>query len=647
MVKIRVNLCTIILWLLIALYIFHFGALSILKHEAFKTHAADLGNMDQPIWNTLHGRFVEETKDDGAQAPRLTDHFEPIFLLVSLSFLIYDNVASILIFQTVALALGALPIFWLGRDRLKSEPLGLAFAAVYLLFPALQAANLTEFHASPLAAAPLLFAFYFIEKGRYGLVWPFALLAMSAKEEISLLTFMLGLYVFFVRGRRLQGALLALVSLGWFAIATFIIIPAYSSSGSSIYVGRYASLGGSFAGIARVFFTRPWAILEMLFSLPRLSYLAGLLASAGFFPIFGPQVLALALPVFLANALSDYPAMFSGEFHYSAPIVPFFVVAAICGAEWLLERLSPFLGRKAALSILACWMLLWALGYQHLRGFTPMARNYEIPRIIAHHRLFARFSSQIPSDAKISTTPPLFPHLSHRRVIYLFPVVKDAEYVLLDVSGVTDMHPNDVYRDFLEMVEGDFGILDAADGYILLKRGIAGKELPDAFYDFARAGEVPPEYTMVIDFAPPGGKPLLRFLGFDLVDDYKWRWTKVRLYWEVLGEIPQECRLYPFFLNRAGEVIEDTEERPMVATIWYPPHRWRAGERTVVETVPWDLGEFFTLALSVVSGKDWQAQAKRWGFQVLESDYPVEPAGTWVGLLSFERRGDRLRRVGE
>ncbi len=222
---------------LMALYVANFGALSLLKHGAFQTHTADLGNMDQPIWNTLHGRFVEETKDDGTQGTRLTDHVEPVLALVSLSFLVYDGVESILVVQTVAIALGALPVFWLARRRLRSAWAGVAFAAVYLLLPQLQAANLTEFHAVPLAVAPLLFTVLFIEEEKPLGMWVAGVLALSVKEEIALLVFMLGLYAVIFGKCRVHGGALAALSLVWFALTTFAIIPHYSVSGNSVYVG--------------------------------------------------------------------------------------------------------------------------------------------------------------------------------------------------------------------------------------------------------------------------------------------------------------------------------------------------------------------------------------------------------------------------
>ena len=640
---VRARLPLILVILLIALYMLNFGALSLLKHASFQTHTADLGNMDQPIWNTLQGRFVEETKDDGTQSTRLTDHVEPIFALVSLSFLVYDGVESILILQTLAIAIGALPVYWLARRRLKSDWAAVAFAAVYLLLPALQAANLTEFHAVPLAVTPLLFAFYFIEEEKPLGLWISALLALSVKEEIALLVFMLGLYAVLFRKMKIHGAVLALVSLAWFVSTTFVIIPHFAESGNSVYVGRYESLGGSFSSVLRVTLTRPWGVVELLLSGGRPAYLAGLLSGTGFLSLFSPVVLIMGAPVFLANALSDYPAMFSGEFHYSAPVIPFIIIAAIYGTGWLTDYLSRRgWKRNHVLTVLTVWVFLWSLGYNYFRGFAPWSVDFELPDVTSHHRLFRRFADQIPPDAVISTTPPLFPHLSHRPVIYLFPDVRDAEFVLLNVSGVTDMHPHDVYERFHELADSrEFGIVDAADGYILLKRGAEGfPELPDDFFDFVRVDEPHPQYPIEMDFGD-----YLRFRGFDLSDRYRWQLTKVRLYWEVLKPLPEGMKPYPFFVDDSGQVVEDTTQRPMVTPIWYPPSRWQSGEIIVTDTLPWDLGDAFYLSIGVLWGEDWSMPAQRVPVKAVTSNYLITPFDddTWVRLLRFERHNKRLR----
>jgi uncharacterized membrane protein len=551
--------------------------------------------------------------------------------------------------------LGALPIFWLARDELESQVAGLVFAAVYLLFPALQAANLTEFHAVPLAVSPLLFAFHYTKERDWPKAWLFAILTMSAKEEITLLVLMLGLYALLVQKERLMGGLLALVSLAWFGVATFVIIPHFRMTAETIYTQRYMGLGGSFKGIVLTLLTKPWVVLGILLSGPRLAYLGGLLASVGFLSLFDPPTLLLSAPIYLANALSDYPLMYSGELHYSAPVVPFFIVSAIYGARRLVGWLEKFVGEKGAThwpvrrtkALVLLWLLLCSLGYQRLRGFTPLGPNFDLPRITPHHRLFQRFAAQIPPYAVLSTTPPLFPHLTHRPVIYLFPVVPDdTEYVLLDVAGVTDIHPYDFHRAYQELVEGSsFGILDSADGYILLQRGLGGpSELSDDFCDFARVEVPTPDYPMTVDFGDS-----LRLLGFDLVDDWKWQRVRVRLYWQVLRDMDRDYRLYLAFLGDSDQVLADTIRQPMTVPIWYPTSRWRQGEVVATETLLMvGLGDSFTLGLGVFEGEYWEG-GNRLPAHIVESPYTVRflEDPTWVRLLSFRRERGRLRPVSQ
>ena len=246
------HLPRLLLLTLILAYTVGFSTLSIRLHQAHLTHTADLGQMDLAIWNTSRGRFVQEIKHDFVST-RLTDHVEPIFAPVSLIFWLWNDVRALLILQSFALAIGALPVFLLARSRVRGsgfgvrrsqEWLGLLFAFAYLMFPALQAANLTEFHAIPLAVPFILFAFWFAERGQWGRFAVANILLMAVKEEAALLAFMLGLCViaksqisnlksrFTNLGLRITnsprglatGTLIVLLSLAWFSITTFIII---------------------------------------------------------------------------------------------------------------------------------------------------------------------------------------------------------------------------------------------------------------------------------------------------------------------------------------------------------------------------------------------------------------------------------------
>ena len=653
----------LILCLLILLYLVNFSALSILKHDAFMTHTRDLGNMDQPIWNTLHGRLLEETRADGRQATRLTDHFEPIFIPVSLVFLLWDDVRALLILQTLFLALGAVPVFWIARERFKAKEnplagcwMGVLFAGVYLLFPALQAANLTEFHAAPLAVPLLLCAYYFGRRGDVIPFWAFSLLSLTVKEEVSLLTFMLGLYLLWKGEKRWMGLALAAVSLAWFAVSTFAIIPAagrefYAGLEDSIYFARYGEFGNGPKDIVMNLLRQPVQIIRALTTEERLLYVFGLLASVGFLAIFDLATTLIGLPILMANLLSNYPPMYSGEMHYSALLVPFTMAGAIGGAGWLVDRIARrgWTSRRNARVIIALWLALCSLGYHAIRGYTPLSVRYEAPAVTEHHRLLRRFAAQIPIDAPLSTTAPLFPHFAHRERIHQFPVIVDAEYVLLDAASTTDMHPNDFHQSYLDLFASDFKIVDASDGYVLLHKSLEGAEsLPDEFYDFVRVDAVDPAYTYDIVFGDT-----VRFLGFTLVDDPMWRMTRVRTNWQVLAEPADTLRLYLFFMTREGDVVEDTNQRPMVGTIWYPPSMWQAGDLLQLDTLPRDLGEEFNFCVGVTQSDNWQDIGSRLRVSVAE-DENENPAhvmedGTWVRLHTFVRKrrfsGSRLAPV--
>src|SRR5205085_9606428 len=129
----------------------------------------DMGNMGQAAWNTVHRHpfFFTNLRlpyriEAWNTTTRLSFHVEYIFPVLSLVYLIYPHPESLVVLQTAALALGALPTYALARDVLQIRWLALVFALGYLLFPSLQAMNLYEFHPVALATPLLIAAFLFM-----------------------------------------------------------------------------------------------------------------------------------------------------------------------------------------------------------------------------------------------------------------------------------------------------------------------------------------------------------------------------------------------------------------------------------------------------------------------------------------------------
>src|SRR5579875_2596948 len=102
-----------LLMLAIVVYILVMGFESVLRYVTFKATAFDLGNMDQVLSNTIHGRpfqFTNEAIDWYGPPNRLAVHVEPIMLLVSLLYLLYADPRTLLIFQTLVLVAGPPPV---------------------------------------------------------------------------------------------------------------------------------------------------------------------------------------------------------------------------------------------------------------------------------------------------------------------------------------------------------------------------------------------------------------------------------------------------------------------------------------------------------------------------------------------------------
>ena len=148
----RVGFRASLLGAAIAAYAAGFAALSIAAPRAFNTGRFDLGNMVQAVWSTAHGHPLRMTDLHGEQISRLAAHVDPILVLFAPLWWIWPSPHLLLVVQAVAVALGALPVFWLAASTSASRRAGLGFALAYLLYPATEWLTLNEFHPVALAA---------------------------------------------------------------------------------------------------------------------------------------------------------------------------------------------------------------------------------------------------------------------------------------------------------------------------------------------------------------------------------------------------------------------------------------------------------------------------------------------------------------
>ena len=184
-----------------------------------------------------------------------------------------------------------------------------------------------------------------------------------------------------------------------------------------------------------------------------------------------------------------------------------------------------------------------------------------------------------------------------------------------------------------------YGVIDAADGYVLLRRGAAVRPLPDAFFDFARAPRAEPQYPMIVDFGDA-----VRFLGFDLLPRRDGE-PFYRLYFQALRPLDRDYAVTLYLADERYQLRGATEV-PQRTLVWYPTSRWRPGEtvQVIADTFTWWAGELseFSVGLGILTGTDvWDLSARlRPRIRETELAPRLLGEGTILHLMRF-RQGRR------
>jgi uncharacterized membrane protein len=430
-----------------AAYAVLFVFAAVVHYLVFKTQRPDLGNMVQAIWSARHGHFLEFTTLSGHQRDRLGFHVDPFLLLFVPLFWIRSWPLLLPIVQVLAVASGALPVFWLARKHLGSARAGAHFAFAYLLYPATQFNAFTpgsSFHSVAIAVPLVLYAVWFLDEDRLIAFSVIALVAFTTKEEIPLAVGCLGIWYAVRKGHRLFGLAVFGVGLAVTLFDFLWVIPHFSPTGADPFTGRYAAVGETPHGIAHTAFTNPIALVHAVATPHKAVYLALLLAPFLGLWLFEPLLLLGAAPDLAINLLSSKPDQTTISFHWTAGIVPFVVAASIFGAARFKRRVME----------LSLWTLIAAACLAALSPIYLLAgdvRALGSPLVSAK----AHAVSLIPVGAPVSASHELGGHLSERRYIYTFPHVLQSRWIIVDAGDRTYGDKTRGFKRYIRRFEAD------------------------------------------------------------------------------------------------------------------------------------------------------------------------------------------------
>lgn len=325
----------LLFWLLLLtlIYVIAFGTLSVVKHSIFNSFILDLGIMSQVTWNTAHGRLFETSLDRAGNTSLIGsymgNHVRPILLLLAPLYRLWSDPRSLLILQSVALALGAVPLYWIARRNLRSSRLQVVFVVSYFLYPALGFINLFDFHPVAFSIPFLLTAYWALLEEHDILFWSMIVLSLMTKEELVVPIGALGVYCLLHPQWRRKGMLLLALAVIWALICFAVIIPWANEGQPYRFFSLWAPLvsrGGSEA-------------IE-LWSWDAVYFIAHLFLPLSFFPFLAPGLFAISWPSLAYLLSSSRSALHSVGFQYPAVLIPWLFLATVQGLARVERRFS-------------------------------------------------------------------------------------------------------------------------------------------------------------------------------------------------------------------------------------------------------------------------------------------------------------------
>jgi uncharacterized membrane protein len=398
----------------IAIYVAVFGTLTWAQQSNFGTFGFDMGIHDQAIWLLSRFRWPFDTI---VGLPYFAHHVNLIVLLYVPFYWLGAGPHFLYLTETVAMALLAVPIFLLARDRLGDEWLAAALGVCALLYPSLEWINWWHFHPDALSMTPLAFAYWLATRREWRWCALAVTVTLACKEDAALAVFALGLVLLWRRAWR-PGIVVGAAGAVWFALCTRVIIPLANHGHAPFYEHLFDGFGSTPTEVAVNIVRHPTRLGRVLEEPSVLTYFRQLLAPVAFVAVFALPVLVVGGPQALVNIITVQGYAHDIKYQYSALVDVAVLLAAVEGIA-ALSRHGRGVARFAVglvVATSAAANVAWSP--------SPLSVKY-------HSGVWARPSSRlaavnaamrhVPSHVGVSATYYFVPHLTHRVDIYEFP----------------------------------------------------------------------------------------------------------------------------------------------------------------------------------------------------------------------------------
>lgn len=448
-------------------------------HHKLGTATFDLGINNNLLYGGLEGKFNQSPVIFPEDPQKYLANHVKIGLYSFLPiYVFYPKAETLLAIQSIAMGLGAIPLFLFARRRVP-EWWALALAAVYLCYYPLHGANFYEMKLVPTASAWVLTCIWAIDAKRFVTGGIFFLWATLMREDMPVPMAVVGA-VFLLSGHRPRaGLIMALVASSWFVFLRFRFM---NDVGNwwfpNMYEDLWAEPEKGFRGVIKTLISNPAFTLKHVFVEKKFWYLMHLLVPMAFLPVRRWWAFAAMIPgAILTLLVTDYapPTMFS--FQYVMHWAPYMYVAtALVLAQKIKDEGNAHSARAA---LVAMCLASLALTYNY-GAFTRRDKALES----GYHKItfsytekerqtmadVRRLVASIPVSASVASTERIGAHLSSRVGFYtLRRGSHGVDYIVANKSGLRLDRTKETVKKALESEE--YGLVGRFGEFAVFKKG--------------------------------------------------------------------------------------------------------------------------------------------------------------------------------
>jgi len=479
------------LWILILAYCCIFGSMSILRYFSFRTSIFDLGIFDHFIWNIANRGKLNYLS---------LGHFRPILGFFSLFYKFSPSAITLLVTQTVCIALSAVPLYYFAKDKLKSTYYALLIVLIFFLYSPVEYNNLFDFHTDHLIILLMFLAFYFLEKKKPLYFLLVCLPGLFLKEPLILSVAMMGAFAMIYHKMYKSGGFLLIGGLIFFFLVINLIIPYVSGTqyyGVLSNKGAFSYLGEDIFQIIKTIFSHPLLVLKEIINVWKIGYLIFIFLPLMFIPFLSPLCLLPAIPALVISLLSRSPSHYVIHHHYTASVIPAIFVSFVYGVKFLSQKtpwINIYLGKILKINLtkdkmvknILLTVLIISLYYNVVLSPSPisiffwkkteMARYYRSSYLVTQRDkiLNDAIKKFIPPDASVCSQNSINnSYLAHRDNYYWFPKkLNEVNYVVLDEKRkhfINDKVNEKIYQEKLNYLLKNSQNLFSYDGIYIFK----------------------------------------------------------------------------------------------------------------------------------------------------------------------------------